>query len=69
MAIKLDVRPYCENCMIFDADVERPTKLYGNDLPLHQTDTIVRCSRRSTCAGLTNYLRKELQKGETNAAG
>ena len=67
MAIKLEIQPYCENCMIFDADVERPTKLYGNDLPVYQTATVVRCSRRNTCAGLMRYLEKELQKGETNA--
>ena len=62
MAIKLEIQPYCENCMIFDADVERPTKLYGNDLPVHQTATVVRCSRRNTCAGIMRYLEKELQK-------
>ena len=67
MAIKLEVQPYCENCTIFDADVERPTKLYGNDLPVYQTATVIRCSRRNTCAGLMRYLEKELQKGETNA--
>ena len=67
MAIKLEVQPYCEDCMIFEADVERPMKLYGNDMPLRQTDTVIRCCRRNTCAGLIRYLEKEQQKGETNA--
>ena len=67
MAIKLDVQPYCEDCTIFEADVERPTKLYGNNMPLHQTDTVVRCSRRNLCAGLKRHLEKELLKGENNA--
>ena len=67
MAIKLEVQPYCENCMIFDADVEKPSKLYGYDIPLYQTDTVIRCSRRNTCVGLMRYLEKELRKGESNA--
>ena len=64
MAIKLEVQPYYRDCTIFEADVERPTKLYGNDMPLHQTDTVIRCTRRNTCAGLIRYLEKEQQKGE-----
>lgn len=64
MAIKLEVQPYCENCVIFDADVERPTKLYSYNMTLCQTDTVVRCSRRNTCAGIKRYLEKEMQKGE-----
>lgn len=64
MAIKLEVQPYCRDYTIFEADVERPMKLYGNDMPLHQTDTVIRCSRRNTCAGLMRYLEKEMMKRE-----
>ena len=64
MAIKLEVQPYCRDCTIFEANLVRPNKLYGNDMPLHQTDTVIRCTRRNTCAGLIRYLEKEQQKGE-----
>lgn len=73
MAIKLEVQPYCENCTIFDADVEHPRKLYKtgatviDPYEVFQTDTIVRCEHRNTCAGLMRYLEKERQKGEPNA--
>lgn len=67
MAIKLEIQPYCENCPIFEADVENSQKCYGNGMVFYLTDTIIRCSRRSLCAGLKRYLEKERQKGENNA--
>ena len=64
MAIKLEVQPYCENCLVFDADVERPTKLYDGGTTLYQTDTVIRCSYRKCCAMLIRYLAEESKKGE-----
>lgn len=62
--IKLEVEPYCEDCLIFDAEVESPQKYYcGCDL-VSQTDTIIHCSHRSTCASLMRYLKRTLSKGE-----
>ena len=55
MAIKLEVQPYCENCLVFDADVERP---------LYQTDTVIRCSYRKCCAMLIRYVAEESRKGD-----
>ena len=46
MAIQLEVQPYCQDCMVFDPDVERPQKAYTFDEELVISDTIVRCSRR-----------------------
>ena len=62
MAIKLEVQSYCENCSVFDADVEKPTKLYGGDMSLYQTDTVIRCSHRNTCARLIRYFTEESKK-------
>ncbi len=62
--IVLDVQPYCQDCMVFDPDVERPQKVYNLIEELIISDTVVRCSRRRTCAGIKRYLEKELQKGE-----
>lgn len=62
MAIKLEVQSYCEDCLVFDADVEMPTKLYGDDMPLWQTDTVIRCSHRNTCNRLIRYFTEESEK-------
>lgn len=62
--IVLDIQPYCQDCLVFDPDVERPQKVYNLDEELIISDTVVRCSRRRTCAGIKRYLEKELSKGE-----
>lgn len=65
--IKLDIQPYCDDCSVFEADVEMPRKAYlkscmGEEI-VTQSDTIVRCGRRHMCAGIKRYLEKEM-KGE-----
>lgn len=64
MAIKLEVQPYCRDCTIFEAEVEVPSKYVDSFNMPCQTDTIIRCGHRNTCAGLMRYLKKEMQKGE-----
>ena len=64
MAIQLDIQPYCQDCLVFDPDVERPQKVYNLDEELIISDTVIRCSRRRTCAGIKRYLEKEVLKGE-----
>ena len=68
--IKLDIQRYCEDCLMFDADVEKPTRLYGCDgireAAIIQTDTIVRCSRRKLCEGLKRHLEKEMKEGRND---
>ena len=67
--IKLDVQPYCEDCLMFEADVEKPARMYGCDgireAAIIQTDTIVRCSRRKLCEGLKRHLEIEM-RGENS---
>lgn len=62
--IVLDIQPYCQDCLVFDPDVERPQKVYSLDEELIISDTVIRCSRRKTCAGIKRYLEKEILKGE-----
>lgn len=62
--IVLDIQPYCQGCLVFDPDVERPQKVYNLDEELIISDTVIRCGRRRTCAGIKRYLEKELSKGE-----
>ena len=67
--IKLDIQPYCEDCLMFDADVEKPTRMYGcagiREAAIIQTDTIVHCSRRKLCEGLKRHLEQEM-RGESS---
>lgn len=69
--IKLDIQSYCEDCLMFEADVEKPARMYGCDgireAAIIQTDTIVRCSRRKLCEGLKRHLEKEM-RGENSDA-
>lgn len=62
--IILDIQPYCQDCLVFDPDVERPQKVCNLNEELIISDTVIRCSRRRTCAGIKRYLEKELSKGE-----
>ena len=69
--IKLDIQPYCEDCLMFEADVEKPARMYrcdGNrEAAIIQTDTIVRCSRRKLCEGLKRHLEKEMRGEDSDA--
>ena len=69
--IKLDIQSYCEDCLMFEADVEKPARMYGCDgireAAIIQTDTVVRCSRRKLCEGLKRHLEKEM-RGENSDA-
>lgn len=54
--IRLDVKPYCENCENFDADVE---KLYtANGMVL----THIQCSHANQCREIKNYLKNYKEK-------
>ena len=67
--IKIDIQPYCEDCLMFEADVEKPARMYRYDgireAAIIQTDTVVRCSRRKLCEGLKRHLEKEM-RGENS---
>ena len=58
--IKLDIRPYCENCENFTADVE---KLYHTGGVI----TCIRCEHDIQCRKIKNYLEnyKEKRKDES----
>lgn len=67
--IKLEVEPYCQQCLDFTPDVTRPERMVSEDLKgkRHEiySDTIVHCKHRKRCASIKRYL--ELQaKGETH---
>lgn len=54
--ISLSIKPYCESCGDFEADVENPTKLYfDSDKPLLSGDTVIRCKNRELCDRIRRY--------------
>ena len=57
--IRVEVEPYCNDCLMFDPDVEEPVRMYAEFGEVMQTDTIVRCSNRARCKGLVKYLEKQ----------
>lgn len=62
--IRLAVEPYCEDCLVFDPDVDRLQKMCCGDDLVSRTDTIIRCSYRYRCAGIKRYLEREMKKEE-----
>lgn len=62
MAIRLQVREYCMDCLDFEADVTKPerTTLYGEGEPLTiQSDTVVKCKYAGRCHNLVRYLTRQ----------
>lgn len=63
--IRLDIQPYCENCMDFEADVEKPVALYADFVLFEELgDTVIRCKHRRRCAWVAEYAEKHKEKSE-----
>ena len=54
--IRLEVQLYCQQCLVFEADVESPIKFFGGNEVVEQTDTVIRCINRNQCERLKQYL-------------
>lgn len=59
--IKIEVADYCNECMDFDPDVERPQKVYTLGEELIVSDTIIRCTNRNRCKNIARYLKKKTE--------
>lgn len=62
--ITLDVKPYCQSCLDFEPDVEKPEKLYaesmdGEEIELILSNTVIRCKYRKRCEAIKRYLDKQ----------
>lgn len=67
MAIRLEIKEYCMDCLEFEADVRKPerTILYGDGKPLTiQSDTVVRCKYAPRCHNLVRYLNRNKEDKE-----
>lgn len=65
--ITLDVKPYCQSCLDFEPDVEKPEKLYGESpngesIEYIISDTVIRCRYRKRCEAIKRYLDKQKEK-------
>lgn len=66
--IRLDVEPYCHECLGFSPDVEAPEKMefvrLDGTVEYHLTDTIVRCKYRGRCRAIKRYLEEQQEKSK-----
>ena len=58
MAIKIEVQPYCMECLDFEADVTKPNKVYTIDGEVVLGDTIVRCEYARRCENIMKYFER-----------
>ncbi len=56
------MQDYCQACLDFEPDVEKPTKIYFGNGVIEQTDTVVRCKYRKRCEGIKRYLEQETKE-------
>lgn len=57
--IRLDIQEYCQGCVDFCPDVERPIRMFGDNDHIIQTDTVVRCEYRGRCEAIKRYLDRQ----------
>lgn len=61
--IRLEAQPYCQECMDFEAEVEKPTVLYTLGNQRYTSDTVIRCERRRHCEAIRKFLEKQKADG------
>lgn len=67
--IRLVVKEYCDACMDFSPDIERPIKMHSGDGEVIQTDTVIKCEHRGRCESIRRYLERQQEKaGESRNA-
>lgn len=62
--IRLDIQGYCDACCDFSPDVVSPSRLYGFDGSVTQSDTVVRCGYARRCEAIKRYLLKRIDEKE-----
>lgn len=72
MAIKLDVKDYCHECMSFEADIEdtREIRYFSSEYafdksakPIRMGEVTIRCAHREKCANIQKYLKDNMIRG------
>ena len=66
--IVLEVQDYCHDCPSFEADVQRPEKIFADNDMVMMTNTVVRCEYRNRCERLKRYLERKVDRhGQTES--
>lgn len=61
--IKLEKFEFCDDCSLFEPDVERPDELFvGEQLYCTMGDTIIRCEHRRACEHVVNHYKSKLKE-------
>lgn len=64
--IELEIKEYCNDCLEFEPEVERPTRVCYSNGEAKLGPTIVRCANHRRCEAMRRYLVKQMEKGEKN---
>lgn len=62
--IKLDVDDYCQSCPDFEAEIEKYTYGYTNEVKA--TNTTIRCKHGDRCRVMIRRLKEELEAIEND---
>lgn len=57
--IRVEVQDYCQSCLEFEPDVERPTLLYAHNEVVAQTDTVIRCKHCNRCENIKRFIEEK----------
>lgn len=61
--IRLEVEPYCDDCIYFEPDVsEKPSRLTDGYKDYYYGDTVVRCKNRRICKNLMRHLKGKVDE-------
>lgn len=66
--IVLEVQDYCHDCPSFEADVQRPEKMFADYNEVVMSNTIIHCEYRGRCERLKRYLERKIKSnGQTES--
>lgn len=58
--IRLELQPYCDSCLEFEPDVQKPDSFYaGGEVYFTSGDTVIRCEHRDKCERIRKFLKGE----------
>lgn len=60
--IKLEVEEYCQECLDFCPDVNKPERLVLNDGTSVYSDTIIKCKHRKRCSSIMRFLENQVKE-------
>lgn len=62
--IRLEVEPYCQDCLDFSPDMIEPQRMRTANKELVFSDTVIQCEYRKRCMNIKRFLERQM-RGET----